>query len=368
VAVVVMHDPESDAHRVSLGGLKTGKSGKLVLNNSWLPLDKDAGFIIGRDGDRESDSIIGSETLWPGTGYFTTDVSKQHVSVFFDGNNINVLDTSIGGTKLYKEPSPSAEAVEEDEFGHLSEHTMTAEERARVAQLLRDVNGKKEYSGREPINRNTTDPEGKVDIRAWSGGGEAIVVDSEKEPDAYKELLKKCDTKLREMSGFTEKDLIQVIYDTVSETMKYDLEFANKTAESLLAKSKKINLSAYLEEGKGVCRHMALSCQWLGARLAEKYTALLEGGEFTVPVNQRERDNAAHEWVRYTSPKGKVYIIDVAQGFVGTLEEVVQDTDRGVERWEYFTDSEEKKRYEKFLLGDTAVRASSSFFRRRKQR
>lgn len=370
VAIVTMHDPVSDSYRVTLGGLQISEAGELKLNNKWIPLDKDKGIVLGRHGDREADAVVGSESLWPGTGYFSSDVSSRHVSIFFDGRNINLLDTSMNGTRLYNTPQAAESNQQEDDFGHLSTHTMTAKEQAALNDLLRQnrESGQMEYSGSRPvIDRSTTDPEGMVDIRSWVGGSEAIVVDSKKEPRPYQELLRKCDSKLTESGVFTEKDVLQAVFETVAETISYDLEYANTTADEITTKSKKINLAVYIEEGKGVCRHMALACQWLGARLAEQYPALFDGGEFTVPVNQREKDNAAHEWVRYTNPKGKVYIIDVAQNFMGTLEDVVHDTTRGVERWEYFTDAEEKKRYEKFLLGDTAVRASSSFFRRKKR-
>ena len=369
-AIVTMHDPVLDSYRVTIGGLEVNEAGDLKLNNKWIPLNKDKGIVFGRHGDREGDDVAGSESLWPGTGYFSSDISSRHASIVFDGRNINLLDTSTNGTRLYNAPQDVESNQQEDDFGHLSTHTMTAEQKAVVNDLLRrnKKTGEMEYSGSRPvINRNTTDPEGMVDIRSWVGGGEAIVVDSKKEPLPYRELLQKCDRKLTESGAFTEKDVLKAVFETVTETIMYDLDYADNTADEIATKSKKINLSVYIEEGKGVCRHMALACQWLGARLKEQYPALFEGGEFTAPVNQREKDNAAHEWVRYTNPKGKVYIIDVAQNFMGTLEDVVHETARGAERWEYFTDADEKKRYEKLLLGDIAVRKSSSFYRRKQR-
>lgn len=367
-AVVTMYNTTDDIYRVSIGGLGIDENGKLKLNNSWQILEKGASVVIGKDGDRNPDSVVGSEGLWPGTGYFDADVSDVHLSITFNGENVNILDTSQTGTKLYGDAPKTSEQEPDDDFGHLSTHTMTAKDSARIAQLLKeDKNGQELYSKRPVIDRSTTDPEGMVDIRSWVGGGEAIVVDSEKVPTPYIELVQKCEQKLQEKGVFSEQDMMQAIFESVSETMDYDLEYANNRAASIDTKSKKINLADYLADGKGVCRHMALAGQWLGARMAEKYPELLGSGEFTVPVNQREVDNAAHEWIRYTNPKGKVYIIDVAQKFVGTLEDVVHDTNSGFERWEYFRDPEEKERYEKILLGDTALRVSSSFYRKKRQ-
>lgn len=357
MAIVTMHDPRSDTYRVSLGGLVADESGKLRLNNAWVPLNKDSGVMIGRLGDRGTDTVVGSESLWPGTGYFASDVSRRHVSLFFDGRNISVLDTSTGGTKFYKNGDSISVNVDDD-FGHLSEHTLSAKEAARVRGLLKESAGNEEFSGRSVIDRDTVDPEGKVDIRSWVGGGEAIVVDSEKDPVPFARLLDKCTKIIEDKGVFTETDLLQAIYDTVSATMKYDLDYVDSLSKSLTGKSRKVSLGAYLEDGRGVCRHMALASQWLGARMCEKYPQLLNGGKFTTPVNQRTKDNSAHEWVRYTSPRGKVFIIDVAQKFVGTLEAVAEQSGRGKKRWEYFASSEEKKQYELLIAGRTAVKGS----------
>ncbi len=148
--------------------------------------------------------------------------------------------------------------------------------------------------------------------------------------------------------------------------MEYDLAGVAEISNWATADHKKINLGAYISEGKGVCRHMALTSQWLGARMKDKYPTLLTG-EFTVPVNQRTSDNAAHEWTRYTTPSGKVYIIDPAQKFVGTLEEIMLDGSKGATRWEYFANKQEKDEHEARLIGGTAIDGGRFWKRKNKK-
>lgn len=153
--------------------------------------------------------------------------------------------------------------------------------------------------------------------------------------------------------AYTEKDVVEAIYDTVSSTMQYDLAFVDTPPDGMDQTHRKVNLSYYLGSGRGVCRHMALACQWLGSEAA-KSNPLLKGGSFTTPVNQRKSDNAAHEWARYTSADGKVYILDPAQKFVGTLEESVKNTSG--DKWEYFSDEAEKLRYMQKDIGKSTLK------------
>lgn len=358
-AIVNMHNPETNIRRVFVGGLETDPDGNLKLNDSWIELDSSkSGVVIGRSGDT-SDETIGSKQLWPASDNFDDLISRQHITIQQDGNSVRLTDHSTNGTYIAG-ATEMKYASTEDDFGHMASHTIRAEEIARSRGLLTRENkvAKEIFAGREVINRDTVDPEGMVDIRSWVGGGEAIVVDSKKAPEEYVKLLVKCLEKLDKV--YTEKDMIKAIYETVSESMKYDLKFVNDFSDTLESDHKKVNLEVYLGEGKGVCRHMALATQWLGARMLEKHKnlAMFKDANFTSPVNQRNSDNAAHEWVRYTNSQGKVYIIDPAQQYYGTLEDLARDQSKGVKRWEYFKDSDEKNKYIQQNLGELVVKKS----------
>lgn len=84
-------------------------------------------------------------------------------------------------------------------------------------------------------------------------------------------------------------------------------------------------MDSYIIAGGGVCRHQAL----LGAYLLEK---LIRDGKIggKVSIDRNSVQNAGHAWIRYTNSKGKVFIIDQAQKYIGLLN----DTDKNG-RWFY---------------------------------
>ena len=351
-----------DGHsRLVLGGLERNVEGELLLNNKWLSIDDDSGVTFGRNGDVEHGpaDIFGAKELWS-TNEFDGDVSRSHVTITRNGSTVNIKDTSSNGTFEGVLPARNqTHTAESQDFGHVSTHTLRAEEIAKLQGVMIEQNGEKLFADRPHVTRNTTDPEGMVDIRGWGAGGEAIVVDSLNRPEnaeAYQDLYEKMRSKLD--GTFTKRDVMNAIFDTVSETMSYDLNFTQQLPEGADPNHRKVNLAYYLGAGKGVCRHMALACQWLGARMTKEYPALFEGGKFTTPVNQRTSDNAAHEWARYTDKNGTVYILDPAQGFVGTLQEAIHDSEQSIRgRWEYSTDANERAIMLDSQLGKDAIGA-----------
>ena len=117
-------------------------------------------------------------------------------------------------------------------------------------------------------------------------------------------------------------------------------------AASVNKDKRKVSLNYYLDYGKGVCRHMALATAWMGGELARN--GILEG-KATAEVNQRKKDNAAHEWARYTAKDGTVYILDPAQQYFGRLDESLERHGS----WEYFRPGE-RVRYEVLKQQKTA--------------
>lgn len=240
---------------------------------------------------------------------------------------------------------------------HFSEHTQSLRDVGRRRGDIKDDL----YQGRRIIDRDTGDPEGMVDIRS-SGNSEAIVVDSKGESaPAYQKLMYELEAEIRTglESGeeLTNELVLKAVYEAVRSSMKYDLSYVNEFANKLRSErgtgGRKVNLGYYITNGKGVCRHMALACSWLGAR-AQGY-GWIQGGKLTAEVNQRASDNAAHEWARYTADDGTVYILDPAQNYFGTLEESLRQRIAGQNRWEYFRDGE-RQVYESRLIGDNSVK------------
>jgi len=146
-------------------------------------------------------------------------------------------------------------------------------------------------------------------------------------------------TKLRELygqarlaastGGAVERNrVLPAVYETVNSAFK---NRSTEAVNALLAKYKvgpdqKIALDVFIAEGVGVCRHVSLAC----AALLEMFKQ--EGhirGE--ISVDRNGTDEGAHAWCRYTSYSGEVVILDVMQGYFGTLNESTEKA-----YWDYF--------------------------------
>ncbi len=329
-------------------------------------------IVLGRLADvpaeREADAAyVAAEELWGQGIRFSSQASRRQVEIgAYAGVSPYIRDlNSANGTKLKMQAQvPAPTLSPENAPAFVAQHTMLAKNLAAERKLL-TPDGK--FTGRDIVTRDTTlggsKPEATVDIRAWLGGGEATVVDPNQDPEYYGQLRASFLQRINKKQELTEDDVTEAIYQTVGGAMKYSLQFADGKAAELAIESpdhRKVNLSVYLAEGKGVCRHMALAAAWLGGEAAAM--GLLEG-RLTADVNQRVTDNAAHEWARYTTPEGRVWIIDVAQGYVGTLE----DSTMLPEAWDYFRPGEREEYMVQFgqlagrrhgKLGDGVLRAS----------
>ncbi|MGB4967429.1 MAG: hypothetical protein WBO35_04475 [Candidatus Saccharimonadales bacterium] len=286
-------------------------------------------LALGRNSGRSGERVTGDQ-LW-GRPY-GSGVSREHLTIKLDGGTISFKDTSTFGTK-YNTNWSQLVSHERDTDAYVAEHTISASERAELLGYLAvgvSDTGEivKLFAGREIITRDSEvggSATASVDIRSWVAGAEAIVVDSKREEtrQIYEEYFNTVRKKINEKSksndwGYTEQMAVEAIFETIYEKMSYDLAYVNDISARLAADqngTRKIDLSFYMQDGKGVCRHMALLAAWLGGEL--KQAGYLKG-KMTAEVNQNS-EVGAHEWARYTAADGSVMIIDPAQRYMGSL-------------------------------------------------
>jgi hypothetical protein len=351
-AVLVKMGSSYGENRYLVGGLKE-VGGQMMVTGKWIELTDNSTLPFGR---APQDGNIQADQLWDQDAY-SDQVSRAHVHILRRGDEITVEDTSSNGTdmKLVEKDNGYDLPFVSDDPISFAEHTISSEERARIRGMIVDTDqNEKLFAGRPTISRDTFPIEGHVDIRSWGSAGqsEAIVIDSKRGPEQtqeYTNLRNKVYEKLGNKvwaPELDEADVLKAIYDAVDETLEYDLKFVNEFSKTVTTDHRKVDLSLYLEEGKGVCRHMALAASWLGGEMAAK--GYLKG-RLTAEVNQRISDNAAHEWGRYTAADGTVYIIDPAQHYFGKLAEAVDG-----KHWDYFRPGERAK----YTAGKSALQGS----------
>jgi hypothetical protein len=179
---------------------------------------------------------------------------------------------------------------------------------------LEIIEGKKSYKVRPIIQRNSKINGG---VYLSSHKREAIVVDFEESTNLqylYTDVLKAASK-----NGVVQKDkLLEAVYDTVAQAMtENDLEKIQDIVKTKYGANKdgKISLGVFLKEGMGVCTHKALAC----GSMIEK---LIDDGYLAgkVSVDRNSMLYGGHAWCRYTDAKGTVFIIDVAQHYLGKLK------------------------------------------------
>lgn len=203
--------------------------------------------------------------------------------------------------------------------------------------------GHGEYQGRPIIARDT--PVNKGVYPVGGPDGEALVIDDKKYPKELNEVYERVLEGINNVSTdklvvkglknrlFASKERASVdrttsmlnnVFSEVSKTLKYDLEATNKIAKAY----QKVALNMYIQEGVGVCRTQATLSAYLVERLIHE--GKLEG-RISIDRNQDHQVAGGHAWARYTTPEGKVFIIDPAQEYVGPLEDTY-----GVDnKWDY---------------------------------
>ena len=187
--------------------------------------------------------------------------------------------------------------------------------------------------------------------------GEAIVIDPEKYPAQYERYYKKAVSRATSDGHVSRSRILASVYETVHSEMAYSQEgvdqilanFANKDGLADFPDGEKVELSAFMSKGVGVCRHQALACAILLERFKE------EGyirGDISVDRSSRwdPKDGKAdgHAWVRYIANNGQIMILDVAQDYIGRIE----DTDPAA-HWNYMRPDEQRRSQE--IMGKLGV-------------
>lgn len=159
---------------------------------------------------------------------------------------------------------------------------------------------------------------------------EDIVVDDKEagHSEQYNELYAKLVEKLggegnMDVSNLKKKAL-NAAYDTVLEWMSYDKEFVDKMSDD--ASNGEINLSEYIKQRKGVCRHMGIAVAYLLERLKRENPGTITGTvtyKRTMGLDARG-NRGGHGWTSYENSGGEIRVLDVAQGFIGRLEKALE--------------------------------------------
>lgn len=119
--------------------------------------------------------------------------------------------------------------------------------------------------------------------------------------------------------------LVRKVFDIVNQKMRYDEEAVNAIPSKYnLKPDEKVALEVYMREGIGVCRHQALLAGYLLEKLIDK--GFLKG-QVSIDRNTIP-GKGGHVWARYQAPDKTIYIIDVAQGFAGKLQDAMFDETR----------------------------------------
>lgn len=215
-----------------------------------------------------------------------------------------------------------------------------------------------EWLGRELIIRDSRINGG---VQYGTYGGEAIVVDSDKYPEQYDRYYDQSKEQITENGVVERSQVLRAVFDTVKNNMAYSQFGVDSLLDGVarsnglraFADGTKVDLSAFMAAGVGVCRHQAL----VAGALLEKYKD--EGyirGEVSVDRNMNFRptgeSRGGHAWVRYTTNKRNIFILDVAQNYFGSLENASNKA-----KWNYLRPEEQRSSNKNFLLGGTALQA-----------
>lgn len=222
-------------------------------------------------------------------------------------------------------------------------YTTNADEVARLRQQAEQRAGR---AVRHTIGRDVSVLEG---VYEGKYGGEAIVVDYDKDPvlidGAVNEVLARAtDTATGRVN---KSQILDSVFEVVSDKMRYDSATVDQIFEQGLGgrNGSKISLSAYIERGVGECRHQALFATTILQLLSKRGVV---GGQASIDRNM-VRSGAdgkydGHAWTRYTNSAGEVFIIDVAQKKIGSLSELMAEHAKDPSKtWDYARPEDKRK-------------------------
>ena len=237
-------------------------------------------------------------------------------------------------------------------------YTMNADE---VARMRREAEKQAGVAERHSISRDT-----RINGGVYEGryGGEAIVVDSDKYHEGYDAALATILNKVTLPDGRIDKgEVLMAVFNTVSETMRYDQAAVDEIFQTVAKgqDGKKVALERYVLDGVGVCRHQAL----FAAQLLEGLKDMgYISGTTSIDRNliRTAGDKAdGHAWVRYTNSAGEVYILDVAQGRAGSLDDFMKERELKGKIWDYARPEDHaRKDIESSFNSDTVKRIDHS--------
>lgn len=212
-------------------------------------------------------------------------------------------------------------------------------------ERLDDVVARRQLIERQrgATERPTITRDSRIDGGVYEGryGGEAIVVDSDKYPDGFREAMRRILPHIQRSDGTIDKRVVlSSVFDVVSDMLPYDAEGVDAVFnDPHLGAGKdgtKITLDTYIVLGVGVCRHQAL---FVGQLLEALADGAIINGRVSVDRNKDRLDVAdpydGHAWARYTNSAGRVYILDVAQRVLAPLDELMERRAKGENVWDY---------------------------------
>jgi len=186
--------------------------------------------------------------------------------------------------------------------------------------------GKLRFEDRFVIHRNSRIDGG---VSLGSGAREAIVVDSRKYPG-----INRLYAILRSRMGGRDT-VLSSVYDLVDQMMEYDEPFVLNVARQY--PDQKVSLDYFIQNKKGVCRHMGLLC---GVLLEKIRDHGIIRGKVSIDRNSIPMVGG-HAFCRYTNSAGDIFILDVARHFLGKLDKEESHVKiDGYHIWDYYRPEE----------------------------
>ena len=167
------------------------------------------------------------------------------------------------------------------------------------------------YQGRAIIGRDTPINGGVY----FYNQDEAVVVDDQADKrlmPIYGSVIQKIE-QIRRTGIDPKGQILNIVYETVARLMPYDTGAGDRVHQRV-GDNHKVYLGEFI--GGGVCRHQGLLAAYLLEKL--KTNGYVRG---TVSVDRNQiLGRGGHAWARYTNSAGVVYILDVAQHYLGELK------------------------------------------------
>jgi hypothetical protein len=151
------------------------------------------------------------------------------------------------------------------------------------------------------------------------GQREAIVVNDINQPElrnAYQELISRRQ-QIATKGGSFKAGFLKTVFEITEELIPTNEQKTDQLITKYI-QDKDVDLAVFIRNRSGVCRHQAL----LAGYLLEK--AIQNGiihGQVSIDRNLDTAKQACHAWVRYTNSAGQVYVLDIAQHFLGRIED-----------------------------------------------